>query len=462
MEHVEARAARAGRRAGRPRFWSTTITRKSRCVWNSSEVRQCSSSSTRPTVATTRSNDGSSCCTRRRLRDARGDRPARVRAPRRLERRALPADGARERRSGRPCADLELLVVDDGSTDCDAGDARRRSTTRGCACCETRSGSGLAASLNRGLDEARGRYVARLDADDVAMPRRLERQLARIGSSSAGRGRRERGARAGRLRPARAGCIGCRRGRRRCAGRRSSARRSSIRASLVDRERARRARPALRRRRTSRARTTTCGRGCSTHADGDNVRGRRSLLYRVHPGQASRRRRGPPARLPAPRRAARDRSASRRSSRRSARSSPGASAPASRSSGAARGRPRSAFVELAASVRGAHGAPSAPSSTRRGALAGARSARAALACGARRRARSSRMLARLDPALPARVAARPRSARLRGERAGRAEAWLAQLDEPGGADCASRRSSPSRRRTGRRSSTASRRCPRST
>jgi glycosyltransferase involved in cell wall biosynthesis/GT2 family glycosyltransferase len=78
-------------------------------------------------------------------------------------------------------ADLELLVVDDGSTDAtpgilaEIGDERLRVLRN-----EDRLG--LAASLNRGLDEARGRYVARLDADDVALPRRLERQLAHIRS----------------------------------------------------------------------------------------------------------------------------------------------------------------------------------------------------------------------------------------------------------------------------------------
>ncbi len=78
-------------------------------------------------------------------------------------------------------ADLELVVVDDASTDAtpemlsridDLRLVRLRNDER----------LGLAASLNEALEQTRGRYVARLDADDVAFPRRLERQIARIGS----------------------------------------------------------------------------------------------------------------------------------------------------------------------------------------------------------------------------------------------------------------------------------------
>ena len=75
--------------------------------------------------------------------------------------------------------DLELVVIDDASTDETAvllatvGDPRL-------VVLRNDRQAGLAASLNRGLDAATGRYVARLDDDDVAIPERLERQLARM------------------------------------------------------------------------------------------------------------------------------------------------------------------------------------------------------------------------------------------------------------------------------------------
>jgi glycosyltransferase involved in cell wall biosynthesis/GT2 family glycosyltransferase len=76
-------------------------------------------------------------------------------------------------------SDLELIVVDDGSADgtgeiLDAIDDPRLVVLR------NDERIGLAASLNRALDAASGRYVARHDADDVALPHRLERQVAHL------------------------------------------------------------------------------------------------------------------------------------------------------------------------------------------------------------------------------------------------------------------------------------------
>jgi glycosyltransferase involved in cell wall biosynthesis len=76
-------------------------------------------------------------------------------------------------------ADLELIVVDDASTDeteevlAAADDARL-------AVLRNEERLGLAASLNRALGSAVGRYAARLDADDVAEPTRLQLQVARL------------------------------------------------------------------------------------------------------------------------------------------------------------------------------------------------------------------------------------------------------------------------------------------
>jgi len=77
--------------------------------------------------------------------------------------------------------DLELVVVDDGSVDgtgdvlAAVGDPRLRVL-------RNEKPLGLAGALNVGLDAARGTYVGRLDADDVALPRWLERVVGRIRS----------------------------------------------------------------------------------------------------------------------------------------------------------------------------------------------------------------------------------------------------------------------------------------
>lgn len=72
--------------------------------------------------------------------------------------------------------DFELLAIDDGSTDATpqilAGWAGRDSRVRTLR----QPNLGLVAALNRGLAEARGALLARLDADDRAAPQRLKDQ----------------------------------------------------------------------------------------------------------------------------------------------------------------------------------------------------------------------------------------------------------------------------------------------
>lgn len=73
--------------------------------------------------------------------------------------------------------DLEVLVLDDGSTD-GALTALEPELTDLRVRVLRHPNRGLPATLNRGIDEARGSLIARMDADDVAHPRRIERQVA--------------------------------------------------------------------------------------------------------------------------------------------------------------------------------------------------------------------------------------------------------------------------------------------
>ncbi len=73
---------------------------------------------------------------------------------------------------------LELIITDDGSSDGSAAiiqdwaakDSRVRPFFR--------AHSGIGATDNAGVREARGEWIARIDQDDVALPERLEVQLA--------------------------------------------------------------------------------------------------------------------------------------------------------------------------------------------------------------------------------------------------------------------------------------------
>lgn len=77
--------------------------------------------------------------------------------------------------------DFECVVIDDGSSDgtpallerAASQDARLRLVRR-------EGGGGLVAALNHGCSLARAPLIARMDADDVALPDRLARQLERL------------------------------------------------------------------------------------------------------------------------------------------------------------------------------------------------------------------------------------------------------------------------------------------
>ncbi len=79
--------------------------------------------------------------------------------------------------------DFEFIIIDDGSTDNSSNIIRSYDDPR--IRFFQQKNAGLAASLNKGITLARGKYIARMDADDVSLPDRLKKQLKWLKMSSA-------------------------------------------------------------------------------------------------------------------------------------------------------------------------------------------------------------------------------------------------------------------------------------
>lgn len=73
-------------------------------------------------------------------------------------------------------ADFELIILDDCSTDRSAEVVQTFSDTR-IIYHRNEVNSGLANNLNTGLKLAKGKYIARMDGDDISLPHRLQTQV---------------------------------------------------------------------------------------------------------------------------------------------------------------------------------------------------------------------------------------------------------------------------------------------
>lgn len=70
--------------------------------------------------------------------------------------------------------DFEIIIVDDGSTDCSVEEVEKVTDSR--IHLIRQSNAGVSAARNRGIEEAKGEFIAFLDADDEWNPCYLEKQ----------------------------------------------------------------------------------------------------------------------------------------------------------------------------------------------------------------------------------------------------------------------------------------------
>ena len=72
--------------------------------------------------------------------------------------------------------DFEILIIDDGSKD-DSLDIINNFNDKKIRIIQNKKNVGLIGTLNRGLHESRGEFIARMDQDDISIKDRFEKQI---------------------------------------------------------------------------------------------------------------------------------------------------------------------------------------------------------------------------------------------------------------------------------------------